>query len=153
MCDSGKCCILQLATRDHAFIIDTIHLAPSVWGSLLQKLFSNDNGEVVGFGLKQDLAILRSYPEAAVPQAPKTLQDLETLAIRKPKARRSGESTEKSVKSLSDLCELHLGKPMDKTFRVSAWERRPLRLPQLVYAALDAVVCVHLREKINAESK
>ncbi|KXJ29554.1 Exonuclease mut-7-like [Exaiptasia diaphana] len=41
-------------------------------------------------------------------------------------------------RGLSELVMLCLGKPLDKTYQVSDWERRPLLAEQLVYAALDA---------------
>ncbi|KAI6188334.1 hypothetical protein M3Y98_00343600 [Aphelenchoides besseyi] len=40
--------------------------------------------------------------------------------------------------SLSALCDAILGKPLDKTEQCSDWARRPLRMSQIKYSALDA---------------
>ena len=154
VCDSNKCCMVQLATRDQAFIIDTLHLATSEWSPIIADLLVS-NAKLVGFGLKHDLAILNLHEEVTLPSHRPALTDLQGLAARKSKARRhhgeGGKEDEKKINSLSDLCEQYLGKPMDKTFRISAWERRPLRLPQRVYAALDAFVCVHIHDILERE--
>jgi hypothetical protein len=48
------------------------------------------------------------------------------------------------VVNLSSVAEEVLGLPLDKAQQISDWQRRPLSPPQLVYAALDAVVLVEL---------
>jgi prolyl-tRNA editing enzyme YbaK/EbsC (Cys-tRNA(Pro) deacylase)/uncharacterized protein with PIN domain len=45
--------------------------------------------------------------------------------------------------SLSGLVESVLGSPLSKTHQTSDWQRRPLSLQQLEYAALDALALVH----------
>lgn len=44
---------------------------------------------------------------------------------------------------LSGLVEAVLGSPLSKTHQTSDWQRRPLSLQQLEYAALDALALVH----------
>jgi len=43
---------------------------------------------------------------------------------------------------LAKLCRMVLRRTMDKSEQISNWSKRPLSLPQLQYAALDAYVCV-----------
>jgi len=48
---------------------------------------------------------------------------------------------------LARFCQTYLGKPVDKAEQGSVWIRRPLTMPQRIYAALDALVCVLIYEK------
>ena len=50
------------------------------------------------------------------------------------------EGKEEKLKSvaLGKVCEQLLGQVIDKSERMSNWERRPLRLAQLHYGSLDA---------------
>ena len=45
---------------------------------------------------------------------------------------------------LAGLVKHYMGKPLKKTQQMSDWSRRPLIYEQVVYAALDAYVCVHI---------
>jgi len=50
-------------------------------------------------------------------------------------------------RGLSAVCEIYLGKPLDKAEQCSDWDARPLTRSQMEYAALDAWVCATLCEK------
>ena len=39
---------------------------------------------------------------------------------------------------------------LDKTCTMTDWRRRPLGRPQIVYAALDAIVCALVFDKITS---
>lgn len=54
-------------------------------------------------------------------------------------------------KSLSNLCELLLGAPLDKSFQLTNWERRPLSPAEREYAALDAWSVLVIRERLLRE--
>lgn len=47
-------------------------------------------------------------------------------------------------RGLSLLVQSELGRPLDKTQQISDWEKRPLTLEQIRYAALDAVCLLQL---------
>lgn len=49
-----------------------------------------------------------------------------------------------SGKALSNLVQLCLGKPLDKSNQFSNWENRPLRQEQINYAALDAYCLIEI---------
>lgn len=55
------------------------------------------------------------------------------------------------VPSLRVVCAAVLGTDMSKEEQVSDWGARPLRRSQLEYAALDALACVRIRERIFRE--
>ena len=55
------------------------------------------------------------------------------------------------VPSLRVVCAAVLGTVMSKEEQVSDWGARPLRRSQLEYAALDALACVRVRERIFRE--
>jgi len=59
------------------------------------------------------------------------------------------------TRGLSGFCEVLLGKPLSKVDQVSDWGRRPLRMQQMYYAALDAFVGLELYERLHqlAEEK
>jgi hypothetical protein len=52
---------------------------------------------------------------------------------------------------LSSLCVAVLGKPLDKSTRMSDWAARPLSDRQTHYAALDAAVLVAILKKLKRE--
>lgn len=54
-----------------------------------------------------------------------------------------------SGKALSNLVQLCLGKPLDKSNQFSNWENRPLRQEQINYAALDAYCLIEIYSAIR----
>jgi uncharacterized protein with PIN domain/prolyl-tRNA editing enzyme YbaK/EbsC (Cys-tRNA(Pro) deacylase) len=121
-----------------------------------------------GFGLGADLVRLAvSYPKwANVVSSIRSLVDVSELVrwhVRKtlhpeptgPRGKAGGHASAhrsammSRVRGLSGICEFVLGKPLDKTHQVSDWQRRPLTRAQLRYAALDALVCVHVFRELH----
>ena len=51
--------------------------------------------------------------------------------------------------SLSSTCVKVLGKPICKEFTLTNWERRPLLLNQVHYAAMDAFIVLKIEEKLR----
>jgi len=56
-------------------------------------------------------------------------------------------------KGLSGYCNKHLGYPLDKTYQMSDWDKRPLSQEQLIYAALDSIACLEIFEKLKETVK
>lgn len=50
-------------------------------------------------------------------------------------------------RGLSELVFLCLGMPLDKTYQISDWERRPLSDDQLIYAGMHVQLLHSLRSK------
>ena len=51
--------------------------------------------------------------------------------------------------SLSDMAFKLCGKKLYKVEQCSNWENRPLRPEQMIYAAIDALICVKLFKLLN----
>lgn len=129
--------LLQLSTDSHAFVFDAAALCRKesrIWqevNDILSPLFSSPSCVILGFDLATDMKVLvRSFPQMNCFKSMHGSLDLQKVW------KRIGPGNQLS--SLSKLCELHLGKPLDKRVRMSNWERRPLSSSQLSYAALDA---------------
>ena len=145
--DTAGAAILQLANPKQVLLLDIpalssteegVHVLEETVGALL------DSREVVvGFSCRQDLSRLRTSPcnrtnhwvsgTTAVVDAQRLVEDAE------PKLKNAG---------LSRVCQHYLGKPLDKAEQCSCWSSRPLSERQRAYAALDAVSCVRVYEKL-----
>ena len=53
--------------------------------------------------------------------------------------------------SLTAMAESVLGKPLNKALQTSDWGARPLSPQQLLYASLDALVCLLIHDAILAQ--
>lgn len=51
---------------------------------------------------------------------------------------------------LASICEKILGKPICKEYTLTNWQRRPLNMNQLHYAAMDAFIVLKINEKLNS---
>ena len=79
------------------------------------------------------------------------LQTQENVAKRTKKNNNKGNSGRRKKKSLADLVLKYFpGKSLNKTCTMTNWLRRPLGQPQLEYAALDAIVCLLMYQRMNA---
>jgi hypothetical protein len=59
----------------------------------------------------------------------------------------STQTKPEQQRGLSALCVKLLGQPVDKREQCSVWDRRPLRVSQMRYAALDAYCMLMLFDK------
>ena len=66
---------------------------------------------------------------------------------------KSKEKKPRSAKGLSELTRKCFGAPLNKSECLSNWDKRPLRLAQLKYGALDAFVLIQIHDFIQARIK
>jgi len=136
--------LLQLATRDRAFLVDALAMASedaadedvAALDALLSDVLSDATILKIGFGFAHDLARLRrSYPRLAATRdaTPTRVVDARAVAVVAfPEKRKLAKS------GLAVVVASVLGAYVDKTEQCSDWQRRPLTRAQLAYAAADA---------------
>ncbi|XP_061369829.1 uncharacterized protein LOC133312614 [Gastrolobium bilobum] len=131
----NKVSIMQIASEKMAFIFDLIKLhreAPDVLDNCLTRILLSPRILKLGYNFQCDMKQLaRSYEELKCFKNYEMLLDIQNIF----KEARGG---------LAGLAEKVLGASLNKTRRNSNWEQRPLTPNQLEYAALDAVVLVHI---------
>lgn len=131
----NKVSIIQIASENRAYIFDLIKLhedVPIDLDSCFRKILCSPNILKLGYNLQCDLRQLsQSYGDLMCFRYYEMLLDLQKLF-------------NQNVGGLSGLAEKVLGAGLNKTRRNSNWELRPLSQNQMEYAALDAVVLVHI---------
>ncbi|WJX13345.1 hypothetical protein P8452_03743 [Trifolium repens] len=131
----NKVSIMQIASEKKAFIFDLIKLHREVPESLdncLTRILLSPGILKLGYNFQCDIKQLaHSYEELKCFKNYKRLLDIQKV-FKDPQG------------GLAKLAEKVLGAGLNKTRRNSNWEQRPLTPNQLEYAALDAVVLVHI---------
>jgi len=108
--------------------------------SMLASVLHAENVIKVGMGPAQDLKRLGwSYPWLSATLSHRAVLDVQTLA-----KRANPGVAARDLEGLNKLCVRELGEGVDKSLQCSDWAQRPLSLPQLAYAGLDAVALIRL---------
>lgn len=142
-----KVALLQMAFEDVVYLIDMIRLNTSpILNERLSELFFNPNIVKLGINFAGDKKnVIKSYPHMTAFQTEfrpyVELLDFYTNMY--------GESPG----GLAGLSELVHGKTICKGEQMSNWERRPLRLTQMHYAALDAFVLIDIYKTLKSISE
>lgn len=140
----SKASILQIASRDHIIIFDLLWIAgggqdQEKASRLIADLWSDNSIIKTGFDFKNDLRKLtRSHPGLGCFDLMLNFIDVQECA------RHCNWVRADSSVSLSNVCQAVLGKALDKREQMSDWERRPLSIEQMRYAALDAHALVSI---------
>ncbi|KAL2941153.1 Exonuclease mut-7-like protein [Bienertia sinuspersici] len=136
----NKVSIMQIASEKVAFIFDLIKLyddAPDIMNSCLIRILHSPRILKLGYNFQCDMhQLARSYQKLDCFKRYEMLLDIQKV-FKEP------------CGGLSGLVKKILGTGLNKTRRNSNWELRPLSQQQLEYAALDAVVLVHLFHHIG----
>ncbi|XP_076140013.1 exonuclease mut-7 homolog [Alosa pseudoharengus] len=151
--------LIQLAVPGAVFLLDLCASAFSQDPQTLRfvrEFLAHKNVLKLGYGMSGDLrSLVATWPEfSEEPLKVEGMLDLLHVHQKIQMSRRGCEGGPRSVevgdgdghgrggasseKGLSLLVQQVLGRPLDKQEQLSNWERRPLRLGQLRYAAADA---------------
>ena len=122
-------------------------LEPSHYVALRDRLFVQNKFLIVGFGIVADVKLLsKSFKEFEdISKKCTTILDLE--CVKTSLMAVLGVHTS-SMRGLSGFCKSVLGKSLSKAEQIGDWSKRPLRPAQLVYAALDAWVCIEIYKNL-----
>ena len=134
--------IFQISTMDHCYLFDCQLDKLRTYVDLLVTLMNNVQIKKIGYAVAGDTSKLRSTIDRALRSSfgeigskrQKTGDFAAIVDIRE----------NKIPGGLAGLVKHYMGKPLKKTQQMSDWSRRPLIYEQVVYAALDAYVCVHI---------
>ncbi|CAO2836618.1 unnamed protein product [Amaranthus hypochondriacus] len=141
---ANKVSIMQIASEKIAFIVDLIKLyddAPEIMNSCLSRILHSPRVLKLGYNFQCDMhQLAQSYQNLDCFKRFEMLLDIQKV-FKEP------------CGGLSGLVKKILGTGLNKTRRNSNWEQRPLTQQQLEYAALDAVVLVHLFHHIGSHSQ
>ncbi|XP_018304800.1 exonuclease mut-7 homolog isoform X2 [Mycetomoellerius zeteki] len=139
--------LMQIATEDNVYILDITTIGDKLlelWNELGLVLFGNKDIIKIGFGIAQDMTVIRNSLPAlsSIKTHGQGYLDL-ILLWRKLVEEYNFVFPYKgdpnfTNRSLSKLVELCFGQRLDKSDQFSNWELRPLRESQIIYAALDA---------------
>uniref|UniRef100_A0A3B3QDF2 Exonuclease 3'-5' domain containing 3 n=1 Tax=Paramormyrops kingsleyae TaxID=1676925 RepID=A0A3B3QDF2_9TELE len=147
-----KVALIQLATPGHVFLLDLCAADFSRHLSMVQavrQLFADPSILKLGYSMSGDLSSLLATWSEFADEPLKVDGVLDLLPVHKQIQRSHRGSLARGAqevdvmegageKGLSLLVKQVLGKPLNKTEQLSNWERRPLRISQLRYAANDA---------------
>ena len=114
---------------------------------VLERLWSNSQILKVGYQLTSDLRrVSASFPHMPCFQAIDGVLEVDKLVKRILHTTKQKKS--RSITTSVSRMSLHyLGRPVDKTYQISDWQRRPLSDGQKEYAALDAAVAPAIVKK------
>lgn len=160
----GRMALLQIASETKVFLFDIMQLSRILtygdW-ALLKSIFTDKKITKLGFDTRDDSKLLK---DVMGPVEMNSVKDM-ALIMRALEKLRAEHMKPKGhifpvARGLSRLCNILLGKPLNKSKKLSMtnWENRPLARVFLEYAALDAyclVLCWNqLLERLgsNAES-
>ncbi|XP_051893291.1 exonuclease mut-7 homolog isoform X3 [Pristis pectinata] len=168
--------ILQIALKDRVYLLDLPQLVKESespgreleFAQFIQSLFSSRTITKLGYAMAGDLRSLCTSYSVLKDVVQITAGIVDFLNVHKELHRapvhrqdcRGAEDVLVSVengldsgcrqreKGLSLLVQYVLGKPLDKTEQLSNWEKRPLRLKQIIYAAADAYCLLDLYDAL-----
>jgi len=130
-----KVCLLQIATRDSAFLIDPLALNGKL--GILADTFADEGKIKILHGADYDVVCLKRDFAFEIRNIFDTMIAAQCLDL--PKI------------GLADLVGDYFGVRLDKRYARTNWARRPLSDSEIEYSYLDVKYLIELREKLLAE--
>lgn len=155
--------LIQIATKTNVYILDVYTIGnqlQELWSELSLMLFENKDILKLGFGITQDMTVIRNTLPALskVKTHGQGYLDIVTLWKKlvddykyKSVSSQSDCDGTSGKHSLSTIAEICLGKKLNKSDQFSNWEQRPLRESQIIYAALDAYCLLEIYETLDKQ--
>ena len=134
-----KTCLVQIATRKNAWLIDPLSLGGPAELDPLGPLFADPKIRVLFHAAEYDIFMLKRDCGFSFRNLFDTMLSAQLLGY-------------PSV-GLAALIEHHFHKRLPKDEQKSDWSRRPLTDKQLQYAATDVIYLIRLAEKLERELK
>jgi ribonuclease D len=132
-----KTCLVQVATRDHAWLVDPLALGGPANLAPLGPVFASPNVRVLFHAAEYDIFILKRDCGFSFSNLFDTMVSAQLLGY--------------PAVGLAALIEHHFGVNLPKDEQRSDWSRRPLREKQLQYAVSDVLYLIPLAEAIEKE--
>jgi len=132
-----KTCLVQVATRDHAWLVDPLALGGPENLSPLGPVFASPKVRVLFHAAEYDLFILKRDCGFSFANLFDTMVSAQLLGY--------------PAVGLAALIEKHFGVHLPKDEQRSDWSRRPLTEKQLQYAISDVLYLIPLAETIEKE--
>jgi len=134
-----KTCLVQVATRDHAWLIDPLALGGPANLAPLGPVFASPDVRVLFHAAEYDIFILKRDCGFSFSNLFDTMVSAQLLGY--------------PAVGLAALIEHHFGVHLPKDEQRSDWSRRPLTPKQLQYAVSDVLYLIPLAEAIEQELK
>ena len=132
-----KTCLVQVATRDHAWLVDPLALGGPANLAPLGPVFASPKVRVLFHAAEYDIFILKRDCGFSFSNLFDTMVSAQLLGY--------------PAVGLAALIEHHFGVNLPKDEQRSDWSRRPLREKQLQYAVSDVLYLIPLAEAIEKE--
>lgn len=134
-----KTCLIQIATRKNAWLVDPLALGGPAELKPLGPIFADPKIRILFHAAEYDIFILKRDCDFSFSNLFDTMLSAQLLGY-------------PSV-GLAALVEHHFDKRLPKDEQKSDWSRRPLTEKQLQYAVTDVIYLIRLAEKLERELK